>query len=177
MSKRLLELGVFTFSDAIEFVKNLPYGRTKHRANFYAVLEELKGTCSTKHAVLRMLATEQGYTTVSLYMCIFKMNGHNTPIVNPILSKYHIDYIPEAHCVLKIDNKFVDVTSSKSNYDNLKADVLCMEEISPEQIGAFKVAYHKKYLKDWMVSQPYPYTFETLWAVREECIRELSEHH
>lgn len=48
LSKRLLELEVFTFLDAIEFVKSLPYGRTSDRANSDLVLQELNGTCSTK---------------------------------------------------------------------------------------------------------------------------------
>ena len=41
LSKRLLELEVFTFLDAIQFVKNLPYRRTSDRANPDLVLKEL----------------------------------------------------------------------------------------------------------------------------------------
>lgn len=51
LSKRLLELEVFTFLEVIEFVRKLPYGRTIDRANPDLVLNELKGTCSTKCCV------------------------------------------------------------------------------------------------------------------------------
>lgn len=149
LSKRLLELEVFTFFDAIELVKNLPYGRTLDRANPNLVVKELKGTCSTKHALLKKVALEQGFSNVKLYLCLFKMNSSNTPKLVKILEKYKLSYIPEAHCILKIDDYFVDVTKRNSNYDSLKDDVLEMLEIQPEQIGGYKVNYHQQYLLNW----------------------------
>ena len=123
LSKRLLELEVFTFLEAVQFVKNLPYGRTADRANPDLVLKELKGTCSTKHAVLKKVAIEQELSNVKLYLCMFKMSGNNIPLLTNVLDKHQVAYVPEAHCVLQIDNNFIDVTNATSNYDNLK-DVL-----------------------------------------------------
>jgi hypothetical protein len=174
LSKRLLELEVFTFLDAIQFVKSLPYGRTSDRSNPDLVLKELKGTCSTKHAVLKKIAIEQSYDEVRLFLCLFKMNGNNTPKLSGILNKYNVQYIPEAHCVLKIDNDFIDVTNAASNYDNLKDDVLELIDIQPEQIGAFKVNYHQTYLKKWLEENNTEYTFDEFWTIREECINVLS---
>lgn len=174
LSKRLLELEVFTFLDAIQFVKNLPYGRTDDRANPDLVLKELKGTCSTKHAVLKKVALEQSLSNVKLYLCMFKMNGVNTLKLSSILNKYAIQYIPEAHCVLKIDTDFIDVTSTASNYDNLKFDVLELIEIQPNQIGEFKVDYHQAYLKRWLRDNNSAHSFEEFWDIREECITVLS---
>ena len=174
LSKRLLELEVFTFIQAIEFVKNLPYGRTVDRANSDLVLQELKGTCSTKHALLKKVALEQGFENVKLFLCLFKMNEGNIPKLMPLLNKYTIQFIPEAHCLLEIDGEFVDVTNSRSSYLTIKEDVLELVEIQPEQIGDFKINYHHKYLKKWLKETTSEYTFDEFWGIREECIKVLS---
>ncbi|PHS09242.1 MAG: hypothetical protein COA88_05225 [Kordia sp.] len=175
LSKRLLELEVFTFLEAVQFVKNLPYGRTADRANPDLVLKELKGTCSTKHAVLKKVAIEQELSNVKLYLCMFKMSGSNIPLLANVLDKHQVAYVPEAHCVLQIDNNFIDVTNATSNYDNLINDVLELIEIQPEQIGSFKVAYHQAYLKKWLKGTNSEYLFEEFWDIREECIATLCE--
>jgi len=174
LSEKLLELEVFTFLEAIRYVKNLPYGRTSDRANPNLVLKELKGACSTKHAVLKKVALEQGITSVKLYLCMFKMNEHNIPKLAGVLSKYNIPYIPEAHCVLQIEDEFIDATNATSDYCRLKDDVLELLEIQPEQIGSFKVNYHEEYLKQWLVEEQSNYSFEEFWSIREECIKTLS---
>ena len=175
LSKRLLELEVFTFLEAIEFVKNLPYGRTVDRANPDLVLKERKGTCSTKHALLKKLALEQGLSNVKLYLCMFKMSGSNIPVLAKVLDKHQVSYVPEAHCVLQINTDFIDVTNTTSNYNSLKDDVLELIEIQPEQIGDFKVAYHQTYLKKWLKESDSKYSFEEFWKIREECITALRE--
>jgi len=174
LSKRLLELEVFTFLKAIQFVKNLPYGRTADRANPDLVLTELKGTCSTKHALLKKIAIEQELNNVKLYLCLFKMNGSNTSKLSGILNKYAIKDIPEAHCVLQIENEFIDVTNVTSDYNRLKDDVLELIEIQPEQIGDFKINYHQAYLKKWLKESDSKYSFEEFWSIREKCIKTLS---
>lgn len=175
LSKRLLELEVFTFLDAIQFIKNLPYGRTKDRANPDLVLEELKGTCSTKHAVIKKLAIELNLEQVKLYLCLFKMSTSNTPKLASVLLNYNLKYIPEAHCVLKIEGDFIDVTNATSSYKTIKKDVLHLVEIQPNQIGDFKVNYHKEYLKGWLETEKKASSFEDFWQIREQCIAVLSQ--
>jgi len=174
LSKRLLGLEVFTFIEAIQFVKNLPYGRTTDRANPDLVLKELKGACSTKHALLKKVAIEQGFGNVKLYLCMFKMSGSNMPLLAKVLGKYQVSYVPEAHCVLQIDAEFIDVTNINFNYDSIKDDVLELVEIQPKQIGNFKVAYHQAYLKKWLKESNSGFSFEAFWNIREECITALS---
>lgn len=174
LSEIFFELEVFTFIAAIQFVKNLPYGRTTDRANPDLVLIELKGSCSTKHALLKKLALEQGISTVSLYLCLFKMNGNNTPKLEEVLQKHDISYIVEAHCILSVNGEFIDVTSETSDYDSLKNDILELVEIQPEQIGDFKVDYHQTYLKKWLKKRNSEYSFEEFWSIREQCIKVLS---
>ena len=51
---------------------------------------------------------------------IFKMNEENTSKIFPLLSENQIDYIPEAHCYLKVDGIPIDVTTSESFYTKIK---------------------------------------------------------
>lgn len=175
LSKRLLGIEVFTFVDAIDWVKRLPYGRNSDRANPDLLIKELKGTCSTKHAFLKKVALEQEYGTVKLFLCMFKMNAVNTPKITPILEKFNLSHIPEAHCVLQIEEQFVDVTNEQSEFVELEKDVLELIEIQPEQIGEYKLTYHKTYLVNWLQKEHLQYSFEEFWSIREKCIKRLSE--
>ncbi|MFD0964728.1 hypothetical protein [Pseudofulvibacter geojedonensis] len=172
LSKRLLEMGVFSFDQLIALIQNLPYGRNADRANPDLVLKELKGACSTKHALIKKIALEQEINEVKLILCMFKMNAKNTSKIAKVLYKYNLEYIPEAHCVLQIKNQYLDITTSKSSYNKIKEDVIELVEIQPEQIGVFKVEYHQQFLKTWLNNNNY--SFEELWKIREECIEALS---
>lgn len=174
LSKRLLEMEVFSFNELVSFVQDLPYGRNADRANPDLVLKELKGTCSTKHALVKKVALEQELNEVKLMLCMFKMNAKNTPKIAEVLYKYNLEYIPEAHCVLQIKNQYLDITTSKSSYNKIKEDVLELVEIQPEQIGVFKVEYHQQFLKNWLGKNNNNYSFEEFWKIREECIKALS---
>lgn len=175
LSKRLLDIEVFTFIETINWVQQLPYGRNSDRANPNLLLEELKGTCSTKHAFLKKVALEQEYDTVKLFLCMFKMNAINTRKIASVLEKYKLPYIPEAHCVLQIDQEFVDVTNEQSEFHKLEKDVIEFIEIQPEQIGVYKLEFHKNYLINWLQKENLQYSFEELWNIRELCIKMLSE--
>ena len=174
LSKILLALEVSTFKEAIKYIKNLPYGRNIDRADPDLVLQELKGTCSTKHALLKKIAIEQGLDQVQLFLCMFKMSAINTPKIAEVLTSYHIKYIPEAHCVLKIENEYIDITHPKSSFSKIERDVLELIAIQPDQIGAFKLHYHKVYLEKWLQEQNSQYSFEVFWKIREACIKSLS---
>jgi len=163
------------FDELIYKVKNIPYGRNTNRYDFSLVLSENKGTCSSKHAFLKNFADKNGIENVKLYIGIFKMNETNTPILGDLLSKNNINYIPEAHCYLKINQVPVDATTSDSFYDKIKNDILEEIEIIPNQVSDFKVAYHKAFLKKWIEETNQNNTFEEIWKIREQCISKLSE--
>jgi len=120
------------------------------------------------------VALEQGYDHIKLFLCLFKMNGNNISKLIGVLNKYNITYIPEAYCVLQVEEEFIDVTNATSDYNRLKDDVLELIEIQPEHVGDFKVDYHQVYLKRWVKESNAEYTFEELWEIREECIKVLS---
>lgn len=163
------------FKELIDKVKNIPYGRNANRYDFTLVLSENKGTCSSKHAFLKDFADKNEIENVKLYIGIFKMNEVNTPKLGDLLSKNNINYIPEAHCYLKINQIPVDATTSDSFYDKIKHDILEEIEIIPNQVSDFKVAYHKAFLKKWIEETNQNNTFEEIWKIREQCISKLSE--
>jgi hypothetical protein len=163
------------FETLIEKVKNVPYGRNANRYDFSLVLSENKGTCSSKHAFLKDFADNNGIENVKLFIGIFKMNEANTPKLGNLLSNNNIEYIPEAHCYLKINQVPVDVTTVDSFYDKIKQDIIEEIEISPNQVSDFKVEYHKAFLKKWINETNQNNTFEEIWKIREKCILKLSE--
>ena len=163
------------FDELINKVKNIPYGRNTNRYDFSLVLSENKGTCSSKHALLKDFADKNEIENVKLFIGIFKMDEVNTPKLGDLLSKNNIKYIPEAHCYLKINQIPVDATTSDSFYDKIKQDIMEEIEILPNQVSDFKVEYHKAFLKKWIKETNQNNTFEEIWRIREQCISKLSE--
>ena len=172
---KFLTLGIGDFENACNFVKNLPYFRNQDKENRYCVLEELGGTCSTKHALLKRLALELKFQDCELMLGIFKMNMRNTPKIAPILKKYNLSEIPEAHNYLKINKEIQDFTKRHSKPENFVPDLVQEIEISPDQVITFKIEYHKKFLRKYLKDNSHiPYSFPEFWRIREECIATLS---
>ncbi len=173
LSKSFRDLGINSFSEAMNFVKDLPYGRNSNRSDFSLVLKEQKGTCSSKHALLKSLADENQHFEVMLMLGIFKMNGINTPKVKSILDKHHLDYIPEAHNYLKINGEIFDCTTKNSSEINFVNDLIEEREILPEDVSELKIEIHQDFLKNWCKKNKLD--FEEIWKIREECIIVLSQ--
>ena len=170
-----IERGVSGFRDAARFVASLPYGRNLNRSDHLVVLRENKGTCSTKHSLLARLAQEQNLP-IALCIGIYEMDGLNTPEVRAVLEGYGLTSIPEAHCYLKRGSQRIDVTLAGGNVARAPIERVLVEvEISPEQVGGYKVQLHQEFMQRWMkaVSLPRAFTFEELWAAREACIHAL----
>ncbi len=161
------------FQETIYFVKQIPYGRNSNRKDFSLVISENKGTCSSKHAYLKDFANKNNIPNVQLFIGIYKMNEQNTNI-EKILSEHKIDFIPEAHCYLKIDQKIVDVTSKNSNFDKIRADLIQEIEIEPFQVSDFKIDYHQIFIRNWLIETKSNFTFDEIWKIRETCIEKLS---
>jgi len=159
------------FKEACAYIARLPYGRNKDKSNLLKVFADQCGTCSTKHALLKSLADENGFKNLKLIAGIFKMNRENTPKISPVLEKYQLDYIPEAHCYLRYNNMILDYTKADSDPATFMDEIMEETEIMPDQITAYKVDYHKNYLKEWLIRTPHIlYTLDEVWAIREKCI-------
>ncbi len=163
------------FLSASEFVRNLPYRRNLNKDNLATVFIDECGTCSTKHAVLKILAEENNQPDFKLILGIFRMNGKNTPKIKPVLEKYNLDDIPEAHNYLKFKNQILDFTKKHSSEQDFINELLEETEIEPHHISEFKIEFHKNYLRKWIAENPQiHYSLEELWKIREECITALS---
>jgi hypothetical protein len=175
LTQLLYSNGIVFWEDALLFIKQIPYGRNANRVNFSLVLKENKGTCSTKHAFLKEIANRNHISNIELIVGLYKMNEANTRI-GSILSDNNIEYIPEAHCYLKISGERLDLTSKESDFEKIKSVLIEEIIIEPYQVGDFKVNYHKEYLKNWLNENGLSHTFEQLWRIREKCIENLSLH-
>ncbi|MFN0070386.1 MAG: hypothetical protein ACKVVP_02710 [Chloroflexota bacterium] len=157
------------------FLQTLPYGRNSHPANPAGVLDEERGTCSTKHALLASLAREQRIS-VQLTLGIYEMTEANTPGIGRILDLHGLPLLPEAHCFVTYQGIRVDVTRLAAAAEPIHS-FLHEEPITPEQIGEYKVSMHRTFMQSWLIVNPdlaRGQTLEHVWAIREACIATLS---
>lgn len=168
------EKNIKSIYDFLDNVNKLPYGRNSDRNNIDLVLIENKGTCSSKHALIKKYEDIFSDSEIKLILCIFKMNGINTPKIKDILYKYKLEFIPEAHTYLKINLIDYDITFPFSNKLLVKDYFLFEKEISYEYVISDKIHFHKEYLKEWIKRNNINFSFEEIWEIREECIAELS---
>jgi hypothetical protein len=177
ITSAFLRLGNQTFRSAGQYTQALPYGRNSHPGDPLIVLTEKRGTCSTKHALLRRLAIEQNLDIV-LVLGIYEMSEQNTPGVGAVLAKYGLAILPEAHCYLRMAGNRIDVTGAA--YRGLAepiADFLHEEDIDPTQITNYKTDLHKQYLSRWIADNGGlgGRSLADIWKIREECIASLSK--
>ena len=162
------DVGIRDYRSAARYVRDLPYGRNSDRSGYGLVLDEARGTCSTKHALLAALAREHDIP-VELRLGVYLMDGRNTPGVGPVLLRRALDALPEAHCYLAYRETRVDVTHVQAR---IPGPFLREETISPEQIGAYKVEAHRAFLRAWATERGLDP--DLAWIAREECIAALS---
>ena len=175
VSDAFLVFGVVDYQTAGRFVERLPYGRNTRHSALLAVLEEGRGTCSTKHGLMRRLAIEQNLD-VKLLLGIYEMNGQNTPGVGPVLSRYGLTSLPEAHCYLGAAGKRIDITRSRNGGPKHPIErFLHEEEISPAQIGDYKTELHQRFMRQWLEARRIQLSFDELWRAREQCIVTLAD--
>lgn len=175
LSQAFLHRGIYTFQAATVYICDLPYGRNSNKDDLLSFFADGKGTCSTKHAVLKQMAAEQGYTDLKLILGIFKMNGQNTPLVGNTLAHYQLDYIPEAHTYLKYKNQRFDFTRTGASPADFQSDLLVEYEIQANEIGAYKVQVHQAFMAQWLEENgTIPYSLAEIWTIREQCIQDLS---
>ncbi len=169
VSRSFLNRNIPDFQEALLFVKRLLYKRNENKADLLTVFSDNCGTCSTKHALLKVLVDEQGFEDVKLILGVVKMNANNTPSVKGTLEEYELDYIPEAHNYLRYKGEIIDCTKINWKASELEKEILEEIEISPAQITDYKVSYHKTFLKKWLEeNKNIPYTLEKLWEIREQ---------
>ncbi len=173
LTQLIISKNIKSWPAFLEAIRKLPYGRNSSRTDFSLVLKEGKGTCSSKHALLKKVADLNGIPGVKLILGIYYMSRHNTPRIGNALDGHPFDGIPEAHCYLKINEKRIDATAINSDIGKIVSDLELEIEISPEQVIQYKVNFHKNYMKTWLQKNDLPYSLDEIWAIREDCIRNL----
>lgn len=176
ISDEFLNRNIKDFNAACKYISDLPYKRNTDKNNIRCVFDDLGGTCSTKHAVLRKLALENEHYEVKLILGIFKMDSEYTSKIKNTLQKFSLNYIPEAHNYLKIEDEYFDFTKPDSNYNQFKNKLLIEKEIEYHEITSEKVSFHKDYLKKWIAEENIPYNLEEIWNIREQCIKDLQQN-
>ena len=175
ITSEFLSRNILTFFEALDFIRQMPYGRNPNKDDLTSVFSDGCGTCSTKHAVLKCLLDEHQLHEFKLMVGIFKMNGANTPKVADTLRKNMLEFIPEAHCYIRYQNEIIDVTNPRSTPAGFVNELLQEMEISANQISEYKVNFHKRFLEEWLLQNRIPLALDEIWKIREECISNLFE--
>jgi hypothetical protein len=170
------KLGLRDYRGAARYLNWLPYGRNNSRTDALAVLRESRGTCSTKHALLKQLAMEQ-QIEIALVVGIYEMSERNTPGVGHVLAEYSLTCVPEAHCCLRYEGIRIDVTRTLATAPAEPVlHFLYEEEITPPQIGEYKVHLHQNFIRRWLAQgrNAVGRDCDEIWRIREQCIATLS---
>ncbi|MGE6397695.1 hypothetical protein [Chryseobacterium scophthalmum] len=175
ISEEFLNKNILDFHSACKYVSELPYKRNSDKNNIKCIFDDLGGTCSTKHAALRKLTLENHQSNVKLILGIFKMDAEYTFKIKNTLDKFSLNYIPEAHNYLKIDNEYFDFTKPNSEYSQFKNKLLVEKEIECNEIMTEKVLFHKRFLENWLSDENISYSLDEIWEIREQCIKDLQK--
>lgn len=85
VSRSFNNLAISNFAEACKWVEKLDYRPNNNKNNELVVFDELCGTCSTKHALLKRLADENGESSLRLVLGIFTVNSKNNPAIKELL--------------------------------------------------------------------------------------------
>lgn len=117
ISKTFLIQGITTFQDACRHVHHLPYGYNTDHDDLFALFQEGKGTCTSKHAVIATLAQELGLL-VEKHIGIYAMTEALATGAQTIIDRYRSPNLPMVHCFLQADTVRVDLTTGNHNGKN-----------------------------------------------------------
>jgi hypothetical protein len=145
VDKKFLELKIYDFHHACEWVNDLPYGYNSSHNDPFIVFTERRGICTTKHGVIALLAQEHDLD-IHKMLGFYKLDGKTVPGTDKILRKHGLSYIPQIHCFLGFHTCFVDLTEDdcharKRRLDDfditfrVKPDINEMEELTYYRLG------------------------------------------
>jgi len=165
--------GVRDLRAAAQCLREIPYGRISDRERPLLMLDERRGTCTTKHAALALLAAEQG-VDLALMLGVYEMSEANTPGVGAVLARHALTCLPEAHCYVSWHGTRLDITRAVAAAEPITR-LLFEERITPGQIGAYKIARHREMLAAWLIEHRPGLALDDAWRIREACIAAISD--
>lgn len=171
LCKEVRAKGLTTFHQLAEYIQALPYGRISNFDNSLAVLQEMRGTCSSKHQLLAAVAHECGHSEIQLVVGIYEMSEENTPGVGVVLSKESLLCIPEAHCYLISGNERFDYTGLSSGSCSVFDALLSEHIVAPADLMQTKKILHMNAMANW--ASTIGISVSNGWVIREACIAVL----
>lgn len=165
-------LGFTTFAQIAEHVRNLPYGRIEQDLQGLAVLHQGRGTCSSKHKLLAILARECARDDVRLTLGFYEMSERNTPGISEILNAAELKNILEAHCYLTWQGRRYDFTGLPGGFTSPFESLTEERHVVPEDLPAAKRRFHRDAVIRW--AKELGIDSDKAWKVREQCIAALS---
>lgn len=173
LTQLVRELGIQSWGTLLAYIREMPYGLNSDQTQLKLVLHENRGTRSSKHALVKHLADLNGIPNVKLVMAIYRMNARNAPEVAAILRMNDLSYIPEIQVYLKINSKRIDLTRPDTAFESIRSDILIERLIKPDQIGSYKLRFHKLYMSKWLSKTQSSLSLGELWTIRERCVEAL----
>jgi hypothetical protein len=164
--------GLDDFRSLCAYVQALPYARVTRPNEPLLVLQEGRGTCSSKHQLLARVAHDCGHREVHLTVGIYAMSQANTPGVHAVLQQAGLLSIPEAHCYLTVGGHRFDFTGLPPGSESPFTALLEEHIVDPHALGQSKMGLHERTLESW--SAQAGLSAQRAWSIREACIDALT---
>lgn len=153
ISDRFIRLGIDTFHKACRYVYERPYGYNSDRDDLMILFKEGMGSCTTKHAVIAVLAVELNLP-VEKNIGIYAMTGEIVTGADRICARYDLPYVPMIHCFLTDGDHRVDLTEGNVNGKNRSIDTfLYTERVVPNISAKEEYLKYRRALKDHILSR------------------------
>lgn len=117
ISKAFLARGLTTFIAACQYVHQMPYGYNTTREDPLILFRENRGSCTTKHMAVGLLAAELNLP-VDKHIGIYAMGEPLVTGAASIAAAHGLPYIPVVHCFLSDGTFRVDLTEGNLNGKN-----------------------------------------------------------
>jgi hypothetical protein len=175
LSNVLISKGIHTFSNACEWVQNLPFQRVGAQK-----VEELllfqAGTCSLKHAFMAQLALENEHPEVEMMLGIYRATPIIFPEIQVVLDEKNLKEIPETHAFLRVGNKRYDFSHANFPFGEVQGLFVREQRCDPHQVFDWKPMIHKHYIGGWKTRNGIHLSENELWETREKCFHVILEN-
>ena len=149
-----LENEIKTFQQACRFVHELPYGYNADRDDPMSLFKEKMGTCTTKHAVIALLARELG-VPVEKQVGIYAMTEAIVTGTDQVLAQFDLPYVPMVHCFLAGGRHRVDLTEGNANGKKQPLnDFLYTQAVTPAITAKEEYLIYRQALKEQILKRP-----------------------
>ena len=146
ISTKFLELGIKSFKEACNYVHRMEYGYNTNYEDDTILFKECKGTCTTKHGVIALLAKEHD-VPLFRYVGIYKFTEEISSGANTILEKYKLPFIAMIHCFLVYQQNRFDLTEGNFNGKNHPIhDFIDTRQVSPNFSQKDEYLWYKQVL-------------------------------